>query len=108
MKNIKKLFIFIDLKCYNYCGGNIMKKHNLLKAILIAFLVAVVLSWIVPTGSFSSSTYTSGGTVPVGIINLFRLPVMTMQTFVQYTIVLLAIGAFYGVLNKTGVYDDIV
>lgn len=85
-----------------------MKKHDLLKAILIAFLIAVVLSWIIPTGSYSSTTFTSNGTVPVGIINLFRLPVMTMQTFVQYAIVLLAIGIFYGVLNKTGVYDNIV
>src|SRR5574344_1654335 len=85
-----------------------MKKHDLLKAILVAFLIAVVLSWIIPTGSYSSSTFTSNGTVPVGIINLFRLPVMTMQTFVQYAVILLAIGIFYGVLNKTGVYDNLV
>lgn len=85
-----------------------MKKHSLLKTIGIAFLVAVVLSWIIPTGSFSSSTFTSGETSPVGIINLFRLPVMTIQTFIQYFIVLLAIGGFYGVINKTGVYSNIV
>lgn len=85
-----------------------MKKHSLLKAISISFLIVVVLSWIIPTGSYSSSTFTSAGTTPVGIINLFRLPVMTIQTFIQYTIVLLAIGGFYGVLNKTGVYDNIV
>lgn len=85
-----------------------MKKNNLLKAIIIMFLVAVVLSWVIPTGSYSSDAYTNNGTIPVGIINLFRLPVMTMQTFVQYTIVFIAIGIFYGVLNKTGVYDNIV
>src|SRR5574344_1526429 len=85
-----------------------MKKHDLLKAIGIAFLIAVILSWVIPTGSFSSTTFTSDGTVPVGIINIFRLPVMTIQTFIQYFLVLLAIGGFYGILNKPGVYDNIV
>src|SRR5574344_586971 len=85
-----------------------MKKHDLLKAIGIAFLIAVILSWVIPTGSFSSTTFTSDGTVPVGIINIFRLPVMTIQTFIQYFLVFLAIGGFYGILNKTGVYDNIV
>ena len=85
-----------------------MKKNNLLKAIGIMFLIAVLLSWIIPTGSFTSESFSNAGTIPVGIINLFRFPVMTMQTFVQYTIVFIAIGIFYGVLNKTGVYDNIV
>ncbi|MBR1377023.1 MAG: hypothetical protein IJ565_04345 [Bacilli bacterium] len=85
-----------------------MKKNSLLKTIAIAFLVVVVLSWIIPTGSFSGTTYTESTTIPVGLINLFRLPVMTMQAFVQYIVVFLSIGAFYGVLNKTGVYSDIV
>ena len=85
-----------------------MKKNSLLKAILIAFGIAVVLSWIIPAGAYSSGTFTAGTTNPVGIINLFRLPVMTMQTFIQYTIVFLSIGALYGVLNKTGVYGNIV
>ena len=85
-----------------------MKKNSLLKAILIAFGIAVILSWIIPAGAYSSGTFTAGTTNPVGIINLFRLPVMTMQTFIQYTIVFLSIGILYGVLNKTGVYGNIV
>ena len=85
-----------------------MKKNSLLKAILIAFGITVILSWIIPAGAYSSGTFTAGTTNPVGIINLFRLPVMTMQTFIQYTIVFLSIGFLYGVLNKTGVYGNIV
>lgn len=85
-----------------------MKKYSLFKTIALCFFVVVVLSWVIPTGSFNGTTFTSSQTVPVGIINLFRLPVMTIQTFIQYFIVLLAIGAFYGVLNKTGVYGGIV
>ena len=85
-----------------------MKRHSLLKMIVICFIVAVILSWIIPTGSFSGTSYTAGETIPVGIINLFRLPVMTIQTFIQYFIVILAIGLFYGVVNKTEVYSGIV
>ena len=85
-----------------------MKKNNLLKAIFIAFIFVVVLTWIIPNGTFTETEFTNNGTMPVGIINLFRLPIMTMQTFVQYTLVFLCIGALYGVLNKTGVYDNVV
>ncbi len=85
-----------------------MKKNSLLKAILIAFGIAVILSWIIPNGVYNGGTFTAGTTNPVGIINLFRFPVMTMQTFIQYTIVFLSIGLLYGVLNKTGVYGNIV
>lgn len=85
-----------------------MKKNSLAKAIGVLFLLVVVLTWIIPTGAYSEATFTKADVVPVGIINLFRLPVLTVQTFIQYTIVLLAIGIFYGVLNKTGVYDNIV
>lgn len=84
------------------------KSYNLLCAIGIAYLVAVVLSWFITTGTYSAGTFTDAGKLPVGIINLFRLPVMTFQAFIQYTLVIVAIGIFYGVLNKTGVYTRLV
>lgn len=77
-----------------------MKKNSLLKIFGIMFLAVVVLSWIIPAGS--------GATEPIGIVNLFRMPVVTIQTFIQYFIAFVAIGAFYGVLNKTGCYSKII
>ena len=47
------------------------KKYNLLKVIGIAFLVFVVLSWFIPTGYYSSGTYTKGETNPVGLYGIF-------------------------------------
>lgn len=85
-----------------------MKKNGILKAIGICFLVAVVLSWIIPTGAWNGTEYVKDAVIPVGIVNIFRIPVVTMQSFVQYFIVLLCIGLFYGVLNKTEVYYGIV
>ena len=84
------------------------KSYNLLCAIGVAYLIAVVLTWFITTGTYSAGTFTDAGKLPVGIINLFRLPVMTFQAFIQYTLVIVAMGIFYGVLNKTGVYTKLV
>lgn len=86
-----------------------MKKHNLLKTLAIFFLVLVALSWVIPIGSLSSGTYVEGGTTsPVGIFHLFRLPLLTIGTFLQYGLVFLGIGGLYGVLNRTGAYVPFV
>lgn len=85
-----------------------MKKHNLLKVLGITFLVVIALSWIIPTGIYSSGTFTKGELIPIGIIDLARIPIITFATFIQFGIVFLLIGALYGVVNKTGVYNALV
>ncbi len=85
-----------------------MKKHNLFKTLVIFFLVLVALSWIIPVGTLTSGTYVEGTTSPVGIFHLFRLPLLTIGTFLQYGLVFLGIGGLYGVLNRTGAYVPFV
>ncbi|MEG0026482.1 MAG: hypothetical protein RR847_05655 [Bacilli bacterium] len=86
-----------------------MKKYDLLKVLGIAFLILVVLSWIIVPGSLASGQFVKGeGTTPLGLFDLFRLPVVTIGSCFQYGIIVLLIGGFYGVLNKTGVYEKIV
>lgn len=85
-----------------------MKKHNLLKALSICFLVLIAISWIIPVGTYSSGTFTQGETSPLGIIDVVRYPLISIATFIQYGLVFLVIGGFYGVLNKTGVYSKFV
>lgn len=80
-----------------------MKKHNLLKTLGIFFLILVALTWIIPAGTYSGSEFTKGTTTPIGLFDLFRLPLITIGTFIQYGLVFLAIGGLYGVLNKAGV-----
>ena len=55
-----------------------MKKHDLLKAIGIVFLVYVVLSWIIPGGTFSSGAFTKGTTTPLGLGDIFLYPIGTL------------------------------
>ena len=83
-----------------------MKKNSLLKALLILFGVLVILTWIIPSGSYSGN-FISGKIDPVGIFDLFKYPLYTFSTFIDYGIVILSIGIFYGILSKTEVYSKV-
>lgn len=84
------------------------KKYSLLITIMIAFLLVVVLSWIIPASSYYQGTFTKGEIVPLGLGDLFKVPLWTFSTIFQFTLIFLMIGGFYGVLNKTGAYSNLV
>lgn len=86
-----------------------MKKFDLFKVLGITLLIVTLISWVVPAGSYSKGAFSSlESTVPIGLYDLFRLPFIAIATFIQYGLLFLAIGGFYGVLNKTGVYSKLV
>ena len=87
-----------------------MKKNSLIKAIVGIFLAYVVLSWIIPAGYLSGSQLQTDGTAPVGLIDLIRYPIIacTSSIFTLSALVILLIGGFYAVLNKTGAYGNVV
>lgn len=81
-----------------------MKKYNVLKVVGISFLLVTLLTWIIPSGSYSTGAYEASGTLPFGIFDLTRIPLIAVTNLLQYALIILVIGGFYGVLNKTGVY----
>ena len=87
-----------------------MKKNNLIKVIGAIFLVYVLLTWIIPTGYYSNGAYVESDVVPVGLFDIIRYPIITMcsTAFIINGIVILLIGALYGVLNKTGAYQNLI
>lgn len=87
-----------------------MKKNSIIKAILFTFLAYVVLSWIIPGGTFSQGSFTKGETAPLGIGDIFIYPISTVisSSFALIGIVILLIGGLYGVINRTGVYQKVV
>ena len=87
-----------------------MKKNSLLKAIVGMFLAYIILSWIIPAGSFYGAELNTDGTAPIGLIDIIRYPIITSTSsvFVLSSLVVLLIGGFYAVLNKTGVYGKMV
>lgn len=84
------------------------KNYSLFLGIAICFLAYVLLSWIIPTATVSNNQVVVNGTSPVGLFGLVYYPGITIGTFIQFGLIILAIGGLYGVLVKTGVYAKLV
>lgn len=82
-------------------------KRKLLKVIGISFLIYVVLSWIIPAGTYSSGELTTDGINPAGIFDILNMPIQSFITFILYGVVFATIGGFYGVLEKTGALENV-
>ena len=82
-------------------------KRRLLKVIGISFLIFVILSWIIPVGTYSNGELTTNGIDPVGLIDLFNMPVQSFITFVFYGVEFAGIGGLYGVMEKTGALEKV-
>lgn len=84
-----------------------MKKHNILKVVLISLLTVIVLTWIFPTSSFST-TLTVGDRAQMGIFDIFSYFGQSFQYFYQILVYALIVGGFYGVLSKTEAYRNLL
>lgn len=82
-------------------------KRKILKVLGISFLFFVVLSWIIPTGTYYNGSLTTNDVDPIGIIDIFTQPVNAFITFSLYGVVFAVIGGFYGVMEKTGALDKV-
>ncbi|MDD6757462.1 MAG: hypothetical protein PUE33_05300 [bacterium] len=80
-----------------------MKKHNTFKVVLVTLLVLMLLTWILPAAYYSGS-YVDQGRVQMGLFDLFNYPVTAVSYFGYIAAFILAVGGFYGVLNKIGAY----
>ena len=82
-------------------------KRKLLKVIGISFLIYVVLSWIIPVGTYSNGELTTNGIDPVGLIDLFNAPIQAFITFILYGVVFATIGGLYGVMERIGALEKV-
>ena len=86
-----------------------MKKYDLLKVLGITFAVIVLLSFVLPAGTISNGEFSSlEATSPIGLYDIIRTPLVTIATFIQYGVLFLIIGGFYGLINKIGISSTIV
>lgn len=83
-----------------------MKKTGLFKIVMYILLAIVLLSWIFSASYFSEGELMELGMYQLGFIDFFQLLFASFefQYFLQILILLLSVGALYGVLNKTGKY----
>ena len=81
-----------------------MKKHNILKVVLLSILVALLCTWIFPSASYQSSL-TVGDRSQLGIFDLFSYTVELFRYFPYVVLMTLATGIFYGVAYKIPAYQ---
>ena len=86
----------------------LFKENDLVKFVFIAILLTVVLTWIIPTGSFNGSSFTKADVVRTGISELSLSPVYAVSFFLQQIVFVLMLGAFYGVISKANGYRELV
>lgn len=87
-----------------------MKKDGLFKIILILLVAVSIITWFVPASYYSGNELAEVGMYRVGFFDFFQFISLTFQFqyFVQTILLILAIGALYGVLSKTGAYRNIL
>lgn len=83
-----------------------MKKTGLFKIITFVLLGIVLLTWIFSASYFQDGELIELGMYQLGFFDFFQLLTASyeFQYFLQILILLVSIGALYGVLNKTGKY----
>ena len=82
--------------------------HFLFKALAISILVAVVISWIIPAGTFSGSNLTTTEPARTGINELFLSMFYASNYYLLQVVFILVLGLFYGVISKTNGYKKLV
>ena len=70
-----------------------MKKNNILKVVLITIAVTVLLTWLLPTATFSSEL-TIGDRAQMGLFDIFNYPTVALQYFFQILLYALAAVPF--------------
>lgn len=85
-----------------------MKNKNLLIVLGIMIALTFLLTWIVPSSTIGTSAITLGAITPTGIADIFSTLEIILVYFAKPAIMILFIGMFYGVINKTGSYKALV
>lgn len=87
---------------------SMFEKHDLLKIALLAVLVTIVLTWIIPAGSLSGGTYIKAGITRQGLADILLSGVYSANFFIQQLMFILFVGVFYGVMSHVSGYKALV
>ena len=68
-----------------------MKKHNILKVLLLTIFVMVICSWVFPSASFQD-VLVEGERIQAGLFDMFAYPMIALQYFGN---ILLYVPRFY-------------
>lgn len=102
-----------------------MENRKTFKIMMISLCVYMLLSWVIVAGNFQSNNYTNSGFNQFGLFDFLLAPINVFNTFVvslslniddyvrQFSygniiVALISIAIYYGVLNKTDAYYNLV
>ncbi len=85
-----------------------MKKNSLVKVIGILAIIAIVMTWIFSTGSFSGTSFQDAGLSRIGFSDIPVLLYYAIYFSLDKIVYLLFLAGFYGVLSKTSGYQKLV
>lgn len=86
-----------------------MKNYRTLKIIGIIILAVFILTWLIPGTNMGTTNTLELGTInATGIADIFSTFDILAGYFAQNALLVLMIGAFYAVANKTGAYKVFV
>jgi len=87
----------------------LFKEHDLVKIISLMLILVVVLTWIIPTGGFTTGgSFTEGEMGRIGLAHISYGFIFALQNYSIQVVFLLMIGIFYGVVTKTNMYKSLV
>lgn len=84
-----------------------MKKYKIFKILFITLGIMALLSWIIP-GATVGETVTITPKETVGLWDIFKYPVEVFRYFSPNAMFILAVGGFYGIINTTGAYNNVL
>ncbi len=86
----------------------IFEKYDLFKILGLIIILCVLLSWIIPTGSYSSGQFVVGNITRIGLFDLGQYLLLGIYYFAIIITFLLVLGGFYSVLAKIPGYQKLV
>ena len=84
-----------------------MKKHSIFKVVLITLFVIVLLTWLFPVGTISTS-FSEQERAQIGLFDLLNNVLGSLSYFGNIIIYILLIGGFYGILSKIPAYRAVL
>lgn len=87
---------------------SMFEKHDLFKIVLLAVLITIVCTWVIPYGQIASGTYTKVDFARQGLSDILLAGVYSGSLFIQQIIFILFLGLFYGILSQVSGYKALV
>lgn len=85
-----------------------VKKFDLVKISGAMVLLTVLLTWIIPQGTFSGTEMQIGEITRIGIFDFFTYGLLGMYYFTVLVTFIFVLGGFYQVLSRIGGYQALI